>query len=139
MRTTIFVLPLTLLCCVSYIVCNLIFLVFMIKCKNQTTCDFYVAPQLQPLVFTTIILVTISMIVYISMICCMMIRSHNVAFVAGASCFMASFIWHHSVIMLFMFKYGYIPLYISFACSILQIVMPHTIPPLRQQQTTLPV
>lgn len=72
------------------------------------------------------------------MICCMMMRIQNPEFnddfIAGASCFMASLIWYHCIIMLFMFKHGYMLLYIGGVFSILQIVMPRTIPPLTQPQ-----
>ena len=118
----ILALSFTISSCITYVGVIGVYVFNMFACANTLSCDFYVEPNLKWLVVYNSVIGLIALIYYITTIF-YTLHKNNLSFLTGATVFMVFLTVHYTVMMTFIFKYGYIILWFGIICEFFQVVL----------------
>jgi hypothetical protein len=118
----ILALSFTISSCITYVGVIGVYVFNMFACGNTLSCDFYVEPNLKWLVVYNSVIGLIALIYYITTIF-YTLHKNNLSFLTGATVFMVFLTVHYTVMMTFIFKYGYIILWFGIICEFFQVVL----------------
>lgn len=118
----ILALSFTISSCITYVGVIGVFLFNMVACGNTLSCDFYVDANLRWLIIYNSVIGLIALIYYVVTIF-HTLHKNNLSFLTGATVFMVFLTVHYTVMMTFIFKYGYIILWFGIICEFFQVVL----------------